>query len=626
MARALLREDRRRSGTNNVIIEEDESGSAIEGVSQRVSELVESCTLNKQQSSIQLNVFQVVSSIRSVLTEANIVNKESPILRMYPELARQRKVVLSALSRLVLKGKELQQQDANDDDDQVSHLADQLLSEMEIFEKLLAVTTRQSSYSLTDSDYTTRPSSMFHNDTPRSSISSLGHSSVISTNSTSLRQIISEARHNSNSLIKSVPTDADQILQNILDHQASIDELMGSLVITLGRYLVNRHRATEMLETTRKAVEAVRTFLAIVEHVCSNLGDLDYNRRISMIPEDPRLVSLVLTKESVYSAITNLVTAVRALTGPQQEDEKEQSHLPICCENVVQTTNECAACIRDCIQAEETEEDDNKNQIMRHNMQQQQQHENGRSQHTLSILGRKVTSLHALQQYRDEIGIEKEEKVGDTEHDIEGLAIATTTSISTNSENALIDNATDKTTISPPQVNTSEDIKEDIKEDSPRPNILRARAASVNNIQNLISQNQQLPPLPTIKHSVSAAFPLAPNGTEPFSTPNRDAPLRSRRSRGLSVSSLRPSINKSKLERIVTSISTDSLPEPLIRNQKLSSWRSIGSFQDKTEAIKPSKPEPIVINPIAKVNYKNLQQIDIMILMCNNRRNPNLNF
>lgn len=608
MARALLREDRRKSGASNVILEEDETTTTIEDVSQRVSDLVKAYALNEQQPSIQLNVFQVVSSVRSVLTEANIVNKESPLLKMYPELARQRKIVLSSLSRLVLKSKELQH---GDNDDQVSDLANQLLNEMVAFEKLLAVTTRQSSYSMADSDYTTRPSSMFHNDTPRSSISSLGHSSVISTNSTFLRQTIPDTRHNTNSLIKSVPTDTEQILQNIMDYQASIDELMGSLVITLERYLVNRHRATEMLETTRKAVEAVRTFLAIVEHVCSNLDDLDYNRRISMIPEDPRLVSLVLTKESVYSAITNLVTAVRALTGPQQENEDDQKYLPVCCENVVQTTNECAACVRDCIQAEETEENINKNQIMRHNMQQQQQHENGRSQHTLTILGRKVTSLHALQQYRDDVGIEKEENVGDTEQDVEELAVATTASISTNSVNALTEDTIDKIPIPSLQTNTSKEneqetekeIKEDVIKDIPKRKILRARAASVNSIQSLRYQNQQLPPLPTIKHSVSAAFPLAPNSTEPFSTPNTDASLKSRRSRGLSVSSLRrSSINKSKLERLVTSISTESLPEPLIRNQKLSSWRSIGSFQEKPEPLQDSKAEVNVIIPMTKVN------------------------
>ncbi|KAG1082260.1 hypothetical protein G6F42_022642 [Rhizopus arrhizus] len=333
MARALLREDRRKSSsitTSKPSTSSSQLQILVQDVSKRVAELVDACN-QPASSNIQLIIFQVVSAVRSVLTEANIVNKESALLRMYPELARQRKIVLSALSRLVLKSKELQQDadseqplpppppPAEDEHDQASYFADQLLNEMEMFEKLLMVIPRQSSVSDSTVD-TTRPSSMFHFDTPRSSVSSLGHSSVIST--TSLRHISTstDPRHtftqSTASLIaKAVPiSDKEHILHNILDHQASIDELMASLVMTLERYLVNRHRATEMLETTRKAVEAVRTFLAVVEHVCSNLGDLDYNRRISMIPEDPCLVTLVITKESVYSAITNLVTAKISIT------------------------------------------------------------------------------------------------------------------------------------------------------------------------------------------------------------------------------------------------------------------------------------------------------------------------
>ncbi|KAI8049329.1 ras guanine nucleotide exchange factor domain-containing protein [Thamnidium elegans] len=587
MARALLREDRRRSG-NSIILEEDETLSLIDQVTERVHDLVEAC--NQQQSNIQLIVFQVVSSIRSVLTEANIVNKESQILRNYPDLAKQRKLVLSALSRLVLKGKELQQQQdvQTQDIDQLSDFANQLLYAMESFERLLASIPRHSFYSSTDSDYTTRPSSMFH-DTPRSSISSLGHSSVISTNSTSLRQIISEARHNNsnsntNSLIKPVPTDTEHILQNISDHQFNIDDLMKTLIITLEKYLLNRIRATDMLEITRKAVESVRTFLAIVEHVCSNLGDLDYNRRLSMIPEDPRLVSLVLTKESVYSAITNLVTAVRALTGPQLEDgEEEHYHLPVCCQIVIETTNECADCVRACL--EEEEEEENKN--MRHPMHQQleqQQHENSRSHHTLSILGRKVTSLQALQQY-------ELDQVPDTEKEIEALAIEPSSITSTGNTlpSPTIEKCDNKKTRASLQINTT-------VEALPQRTKLRARAASVNNIQNLMSNNLPLPPLPLMKPSVSAT----PISTEVVAT--TDVPLKLRRSRGRSVSSLRPSINKSKSEHMLTSTSTDSLPEPL-QPQKLSSWRSAHSSQEQL------KSEPMINSVLKKEpEYEFLKQ------------------
>ncbi|KAL0580095.1 hypothetical protein ABG067_008587, partial [Albugo candida] len=54
---------------------------------------------------------------------------------------------------------------------------------------------------------------------------------------------------------------------------------------------------------------------------------------------------------------------------------------------------------------------------MRQQMQQQESNVQSRSQHTLSVLGRKVTSLQAIQQLHDEK--DKDEL------DVEGLLIAT---------------------------------------------------------------------------------------------------------------------------------------------------------------------------------------------------------
>jgi hypothetical protein len=635
MARALLREDRRKSGT--AFHSTNELHILIGDVTHRVAELVEACL--STHSDIQFHVCQVVSSVRSVLTEANIVNKESTLLRMYPELARQRKVVLSALSRLVLKGKELQQSNPVEEaeQDEVSFSADHLLNEMDMFEKLLLVIPRQSTSASTESTVdTTRHSSLFQFDTPRSSVSSLGHSSIMSTSSTNLRQFMTEARHSNNSsaslISKAVPiSDKEHILQNILDHQASIDELMGGLVITLERYLANRHRATEMLETTRKAVEAVRTFLAVVEHVCSNLGDLDYNRRLSMIPEDPCLVSLVITKESVYSAITNLVTAVRALTGPQQNESLDSEHdvakddldhLNVCCEDVVRTTNECAACVRACLETEAEEEE--KSQVMHMRNMQESNHKpeisadtnnssgSIRRSDTLSMLGRKVTTLHAIQQYKEDQQREVSlcDKVeSPCEKEIEALAVQEAPKpIEINTEEPMDEGmqaadlraSVQSPTPPSPSTLTAETCNNETIENQPpaetarpvvetilsRRLLTRARSSSVNNFQ-------MQPLLPkshlNLKPSVSAAFPLPPNNSTPVprdnmkSTPKEVQTLKSRRSRGLSVTSLRPSLSKSKSERISNSPSTESLHEPATtRLQKLPSWMSLGHGSDNT--------------------------------------------
>lgn len=699
MARALLREDRRRS--SSMIIKQptqlsSQLHSLVQDVSNRVAELVDACN-QPISSNVQLLVFQVVSAVRSVLTEANILNKESALLKMYPELARQRKIVLSALSRLVLKGKELQQEQPEteemvDEHDQPLYFADQLLNEMDMFEKLLMVIPRQSSVSECTVD-TTRPSSLFHFDTPRSSVSSLGHSSVISTASfsTSLRQIATDSRHlnqsNASLIAKAVPvSDKEHILHNILDHQASIDELMASLVITLERYLVNRQRATEMLETTRKAVEAVRTFLAVVEHVCSNLGDLDYNRRISMIPEDPCLVTLVITKESVYSAITNLVTSVRVITGPQQQQQQQEDksvvkedfdHLCLCCEDVVKTTNECAACVRACLQAEQAEQEEHDKILytMQETMKSEDaataapddiQHSNNNNNNDLSILGRKISSLHAIQHYHEDQSEETDscEKLrdeGHNEQDIEGLAIETAPKISTNSENNVLKSMSNGQDIRTHSLNSSRNLPSTLLSTSTssssidtatngsdsvnlasavdtivpeivpqKRNKLRPRAASVNNSHFL-----PLPPLPPknsiiVKPSVSAAaFPLPPAVNTPQPSPQqpqqdllvkgaqKDQLLKSRRPRGLSVSSLRSSINKSKSERITTtttsglstSTSLESLPEPL-RIQKLPSWMSISS--NAVEKNERNSANSIDITPSSQLQLAKVEAFSVI--------------
>jgi hypothetical protein len=655
MAKALLREDRRKSGTTfySTTIT-NELHALIGDVTNRVADLVEACN-DPTQSNIQLHVCQVVSLVRSVLIEANIVNKESTLLRIYPELARQRKVVLSALSRLVLKSKDLQQSNPviniEEEEDQVSFSADHLLNEMDMFERLLLMIPRQSTSDSTESTVeSTRHSSLFQFDTPRSSVSSLGHSSIMSTSSTNLRQFMTETRHSNNSsaslIFKAVPiSDKEHILQNILDHQASIDELMGGLVVTLERYLANRHRATEMLETTRKAVEAVRTFLAVVEHVCSNLGDLDYNRRLSMIPEDPCLVSLVITKESVYSAITNLVTAVRALTGPQQNEtldsehdvaKDDLDHLNVCCEDVVRTTNECAACVRACLETEA--EDEEKSQaIQMRNMQESNKPEflaetSIRRSDTLSMLGRKVTTLYAIQQYREDqqketVSLDKAEQVeSHSEQDIEGLAVHVAPKHTTTEMNATKNEPMEEsmqvhadlrasvqspTPSSPSSTLGAETLNNDNTDSQPtevnrpietilsRRLLSRSRASSVNNAQFF-----QMPPLPPksnlhLKPSVSAAFPLPPNNSTPVtrdilkSTPKEVQTLKSRRSRGLSVTSLRPSLSKSKSERINNSLSTESFVEPM-RLQKLPSWMSLGHASDKSDNASRSSIENIM--------------------------------
>ncbi|KAF7729563.1 hypothetical protein EC973_004238 [Apophysomyces ossiformis] len=413
MARALLLEDRRgsvSSDTNGSItgdsaLQSDETdlkiqhipewGSLMGDLARHVSELVEACT-SPASTNIQHTIYEVVSDIQKLLTASNTVEKDNYLLKSQPELALQRSIVLSVLRKLVIKEKELKKSPETDAlRDQVPALANQLLVEMDMFEDAL-----QKASALRPSALA-QPSSV----SPQTSLLSLA--STASSSTTSLRQQLIDARLSSTSLIaKAVPlTDAQHILQSVVEHQATIEDLVAALLIAIEKFLGSQQRPTEMLEMTRKAVEAVRTFLAVVEHVCSNVGELDY-KHCSIIPDDPHLVALVLAKEAVYSAITNLVTAVRALTGSREVqggDDYEQ--LRVCCENVVRTTENCAACVRTCLHVDDAEPNE-----MQSNIVEMRDHlENSidlRRHQTLSVLGRKATSLDALQNQYDQNGIE----------------------------------------------------------------------------------------------------------------------------------------------------------------------------------------------------------------------------
>lgn len=630
----------------------------LKEINERAIQLVESC-FQSLISNIQASIFSVVSSVRSILLETYTVNKESPLLRMYPDVAKQRKSILSTLSKLVLKGKELQQQiqmqadnehndsSNNTEIDQISEYADQLLYEIDIFQRVLKSIPRQSSSAITESTVSTTRSSMFYSDTPRSSFTSQDRSSMISAGGISIRQIINDTRHSksSSSLIsKTVHTyDIEEILRNILDQQTTIDELMNGLMITLEKYMKNKQRVSELLEITRKAVESVRTFLATVEHVCSNLGEMDYSRSLSIVPEDPRLVSLMITKESVYRAITNLVTAIRGLTNPQDVytglriDEKESTdninYITMCCDNVVRTTNECACCVRTCLKAEDIDN------LMRSNTdtnmsEYPDDNETHRSSQILNILGRKVTSLNAIQQYHEDIRLEQtylrnniDVSSDDTEAMVESLEVKspidiqndTTQTPENHKENdkqieeqksrhrksSSIDwskiilgtskisrvrsSVSDSTLKSTLHYFIKSNHPDDDTADIPRTKQkLRPRAASASHLDYLLTR--ELPPLPHAHPKYSLKVSDYPPSTtdatiEHGSSANTESDLgnesssKTKESRRLSISSLQRSLSKSKQS------SNDTLPEPT-RIRRLPSWLSSGNT-DKPK-MKPS--------------------------------------
>ncbi|KAI9322293.1 ras guanine nucleotide exchange factor domain-containing protein [Dichotomocladium elegans] len=318
----------------------------------------------------QTLVYPIVAAVRAVLAAAEAVSTDAPIFKSNPDLAKYRKSILASLSRLiVLSRKEPQAtppEDGNhdDDEDDANAICRQLTKDLNQFEVAFKKTK--------------------------------------------------SARLSSASLIaRAVPLDdAKHTLKNLADHQSTIQNMVDDLLETIRLFLAvddglsaaaeptPQPKATEMLKKTRDAVDAVRHFLAVVEHVCSTVGNLDYGHH-SIIPQDPNLVALVLAKETVYSAITRLVTGVRALAGnPAKEDLDAVEHN---CRTVADAILDCQQRVKVCLEVGS----DSDSSSDASNLQQQQEDAESmrqqleesietRRQQTLSVLGRKATTLDAL--------------------------------------------------------------------------------------------------------------------------------------------------------------------------------------------------------------------------------------
>ncbi|OBZ89132.1 Cell division control protein 25 [Choanephora cucurbitarum] len=652
MAKTLMRDESHRSDSSSEPISAaaHEIHLLAEEVAKRITELVQVCNDPSQQPKIQVHIFRVVTSVKSILSKANIVNKESAVLKKYPELTKQRKIVLNGLSRLVIKGKELQQPEysskSNEEENGISHIADQLVSRMELLEKLLIVLLNNSSAG--HNLYGSNKSISYHFDTPRSSVSSLGQSSIYSTNSLSKRQNSMDTRYSSYSTSSATfkelsAMDRDHILQDVIDHQSTIEDLINHLITILERYLINRYKATEILETTRKAVDAVRVFLAIIEHVYSILGNCDQTKSLQAIPEDPCLVALVIKKESVYSAITNLVTAVRASTGPQPiEGNSEESlkgnfdHLCSCCEGVIHTTNECATCVKTCLQSD-------KDIITQHSDLDAAQYNSNRGsivESTLSSLERKSSILYAIQQQQDSQCTLLEDV---HEKEIDSLSIGNTVPAIEANNRSTEDDKTKQFTfkemmaqlpLSTNEVPEAAEMK--ISQHSENKRIRKklplvpATGDGTTNLENIKTETQTIEirsQVPTLsindsiqpKASVSAVLPptiMQPEAPTPSRSTSKSLSTKSRRSRGLSMSSLRPSLHKNKSDRISRSVSTEGISET-IRSQLLPSWISFGSSnQEKSDngsnknsndAISPAESTPQIVE-VEESEYVFLRQ------------------
>jgi DNA-binding transcriptional ArsR family regulator len=293
----------------------------------------------------------VISAVRYLLACSGAIANDAPLLDSFPELADQRKAVLSCLSRLVVQTR------SHED---LARSANELIEAV----KEYAAIARESGMG--------NPSQNTEGGVFKLDDSNVAAALKIETRERNIADKLEGHRINVFSL-----------LDDITDHG----------VITF-------ERRAEILEMTRKAVEAVRAYLSVLER--------DLASESTSLLEDPNMVSIILSKEAIYTAATNLVTAVRVASssyGATTEEQKEDN------EHVQTSIERVRVAILDSLRAIRflSNKSHDANFIDTTARERLEMSASLRRAQTLSYLSRKATSLDVLKgQYLEDVERERE--------------------------------------------------------------------------------------------------------------------------------------------------------------------------------------------------------------------------
>ncbi len=407
----------------------------------------------------------VISSVRSVLSATDCLTRESPVLRAHPPLARERKQILSVLSRLVTQARKASAPMPDEgkrglEMESMLRQAEMVLSNVKSFldvavECGLQVPDKRSSvydelYSSEGGAETsggpiagarehektpTPDSSRYDNSTSKVGMSNLrvqtnhlgGAFSAASSdagshrlvlNSSSQGSIDSNASSTSSSpgSMSSTPVTVERTAIEVLSRlNLANDQLLSVIAAFIGHVHTHTREShassyAHLIDMTREAVDAVRAVLVVVEAVHTD----PYLQSIK-----PREMDVLFeTRESLYEATTALVTAARVITGvpsvqARHAEEEEKSGLLQAATAVLRTGGECVGAVKSCVDRNDTSIRIRLSELVGAEKQRQEEDEAAedlagdryatvrRRKNTLSYLGRKASSLNYL---RDQYG------------------------------------------------------------------------------------------------------------------------------------------------------------------------------------------------------------------------------
>ena len=400
----------------------------------------------------------VISSVRSVLSATDCLTRESPILKAHPNLARERKQILSVLSRLVTQARKASAPMADEgfrgqEMESMLRHAETVLSNVKAFldvavQSGVKVPDRRSSvyddlYSgkedARESDKTPTPDSA-RRVTAKGSMAARsmmdlrgsGRTNGLTQIDTSLATTAEPSREvetkpatmqraqppsaDSPSNVSGTPIAVERTVTEVL-HRLTIanDQLLSVIAAFIGHVHTHTREShassfAHLIDMTREAVDAVRGLLVVVEAVHSN----DHLQATK-----PREMDILFeTRESLYEATTALVTAARVITGSpnpalRHAEDDEKSNLLQAATGVLRTGGECVGAVKLCIDRhDKTLRITITEIVVQRRGPQMTDHEaeqdadgyeaKQRNKNTLSYLGRKATSLNCLRERYDE--------------------------------------------------------------------------------------------------------------------------------------------------------------------------------------------------------------------------------
>lgn len=397
---------------------------------------------------VQPATAHIISAVRSALNLTQCLNRDSSILRLHPSLARERKQVLSTLAHLVHKARQitidhLKQSRSNlaigvslpldhfrDDLDAILDLADQVLHKIRHF---LLVAHRYM-VPLARLPLNAANSSLALNSPVAWSTHSSRHPGGDDDLTTSQSQNGEDTHSSTDTATWSDDTGALSTYPSSSESNATVgiyttseirellDESHNCVLSTVAVFIGHAHihsrsahpsSHAHLIDMTRDVIEKVREMLVAVESI---------SKQISLQPKQAMACNqLTEAREALYLATTGLVTAARVATsGPFEAHstapDEELNDLLNSATALLRAANECTVGAEKCLQGQVPDAgayaislaDNHGFALNLHRTSSSTtatrnpadgvdgSRAHPRSRHTISMLGRKVDSLHSL--------------------------------------------------------------------------------------------------------------------------------------------------------------------------------------------------------------------------------------